>query len=276
MPESRREGNPPVGLAAMRQALLGHAELLQVPVSLDVLCRLATLRWAGAAVAVSVPIRTVGAARAQTVAAADLARTGEELQVTVGEGPSLDVLAGAGSITVDQIDDAALTARWPVFAPAAVVAGIGSMAVIPMRIGAARFGAFAVYLPEPGGLDPEHGAEAITLASLALDLLVDHLGAGNGNGPAVTVPGPGAAAVPGSDPTLDAVIDGTPEIHQATGMISIQLGVDLPTALLRLRARAFAENRRLSHLAADVVSRIVRFDDDPLAGSATGGGYDDG
>lgn len=278
MPDSPpTERSPSLGLAAMRRALLGHAELLQVPVSLDVLCRLATLRWAGAAVAVSVPIRALGAARAQTVAGADLARSGEELQVTVGEGPSLDVLAGAGPIELDKLDDAAPTARWPVFAPAAVLAGVGSMAVIPMRIGAARFGAFAVYLPEPGGLDPVHGAEAITLASLALDLLVDHLGAGNGSAAsAAQATGPGTAAVPGSDPTLDVVIDGTPEIHQATGMISIQLGVDLPTALLRLRARAFADNRRLSHLAADVVSRVVRFDDGPPAGSVRGGAYDDG
>lgn len=269
MPASRHaEQSPSLGLAAMRRALLGHAELLQVPVSLDVLCRLATVRWAGAAAAVSVPIRVVGAARAQTVAAADLARSGEELQVTIGEGPSLDVLAGAGSIAVDELDDAGMTARWPVFASAAVLAGIGSMAVIPMRIGAARFGAFAVYLPKPGGLDPVHGAEAITLASLALDLLVDHLGGGDGD--------VASAVVPGSDPTLDAVMDGTPEIHQATGMISIQLGVDLPTALLRLRGRAFADNRRLSHLAADVVSRVVRFDGDPPVGSVRGGAYDDG
>ena len=261
----------------MRRALLGHAELLQVPVSLDVLCRLAQDRWDGASVAVSVPIRALGAAQEQTVAAADLARSGEELQVTVGEGPSLDVLAGASSITLNELDDAEPAARWPVFAPAAVLLGIGSMTVIPMRIGAARFGAFAVYLPKPGGLDPVHGAEAITLASLALDLLVDHLGAGDGNAAAaVSRPGLGTAAVPGSDPALDAVIDGTPEIHQATGMISIQLGVDLPTALLRLRARAFAENRRLSHLAADVVSRVVRFEGDPPAGPALGGAYDDG
>lgn len=277
MPESGCDHeSPALGLAAMRRALLDHAELLQVPVSLDVLCRLAAVRWDEAAVAVSVPIRAAGAARAQTVAAADLARSGEELQVTVGEGPSLDVLDGAGAIALDDLQDRELTARWPVFAPAAVLIGVASMAVIPMRVGAARFGVFGVYRREPGGLDPLHRAEAIALASLALDLLLDHLGAVDGAASVAQADGLERPAVPGSEPTLDGVIDGTPEIHQATGMISIQLDVDLPTALIRLRARAFAENRRLSHLAADVVSRVVRFEQDPPVAPAFGGGYDDG
>ena len=46
-------------------------------------------------------------------------------------------------------------------------------------------------------------------------------------------------------------------------MVSEQLGVDMPTALLRLRARVFAGDRMLSELAADVVARRVRLDGDP-------------
>lgn len=243
----------PIDLQAMRRALRAHAELLQVPVSLDVVRRLAGVRWRGAAVAISVPLRVVGAATAETLAAADLAREGEELQVTLGEGPSLDVLAGSPAIHLRELTGEAET-RWPMFAPAAVLRGIGSLAVMPMRVGAARFGAFVVYQGRPGGLDPADGAEAIVLASIALDLLLGDLGP------------------PGSDALLASVED-RPEIHQATGMVSIQLGVDLPTALLRLRARAFAENRRLSHLASDVVSRVVRFDA-TIPGTPEFGGVD--
>lgn len=267
----------PLGLSAMRRALLAHAEMLEVPVSLDVLCRLAEVRWSGAAAAVSIPTRVVGAGRAQAVAAADLARHGEELQVTVGEGPSLDVIAGAGTIQVADLAEDGPTNRWPIFAPAAVLAGIRSMAVLPMRVGAARFGAFVVYLRRPGGLDPVMGAEAITLAALALDLLLEHLGP-------IPLVGSGVPARdgddvhPGNHQLPDGVVDDRPEIHQATGMLSVQLGIDLPTALLRLRARAFAENRRLSHLAADVVSRVVRFEDedDKDERPAADGVYDDG
>jgi hypothetical protein len=42
-------------------------------------------------------------------------------------------------------------------------------------------------------------------------------------------------------------------------MVSAQLGVNLATALLSLRARAFADDRLLSDLAADVVARSIRF-----------------
>jgi hypothetical protein len=262
------EPGGPLTLPAMRLELLDHAALLQVPVSLDVLCELAGRRWNQAATAVSVPIRVVGAAGVQTVAAADLGRAGEELQVTLGEGPTLDVLAGADTISVDDLSGYEAAGRWPMFAPAAVQAGIRSLVVLPMRVGAARFGAFGVYLREVGGLDPTGRAEATTMATMALDLLLRFLGAGE------SVPGTGRPAHRPLAPDADSVgfLDERPEIHQATGMVSVQLGVDLPTALLRLRTRAFAEDRRLSHLAADVVARVVRFDEDDDADRESGSG----
>jgi hypothetical protein len=266
----------PLGLPAMRRALISQAELLRVPVTLDGVCQLAGSRWSEAAVAITVPVRVVGAAPAQTVAAADLARAGEELQVTLGEGPSLDVLDGAGAIHLADIADGALT-RWPNFVPAAVRTGIRSMTVLPMRIGAARFGTFVVYLRRPGGLEPSEGVEATTLASIALDLLLEHLDPLPHDGALRGSPPPGTYAAESANRAHDALslVDDRPEIHQATGMVSIQLGTDLPTALLRLRARAFAENRRLSHLAADVVSRVVRFDVEHSSNQEDGRGYDD-
>ncbi|MFD0630267.1 ANTAR domain-containing protein [Catenulispora yoronensis] len=51
------------------------------------------------------------------------------------------------------------------------------------------------------------------------------------------------------------------EVHQATGMISVQLGVSLAEALVRLRAHAWAADRLLADVAADVVARRLRFDE---------------
>lgn len=48
-------------------------------------------------------------------------------------------------------------------------------------------------------------------------------------------------------------------------MISVQLGVGIAEAFSRLRARAFAEERPLSELAADVVARRQRFDPEHTA-----------
>ena len=49
-----------------------------------------------------------------------------------------------------------------------------------------------------------------------------------------------------------------PELRAATGMISVQLDVSMDDAFVRLRATAFAEQRPLAELAADVVARRVR------------------
>jgi hypothetical protein len=45
-------------------------------------------------------------------------------------------------------------------------------------------------------------------------------------------------------------------------MITIQLGITLAEAPLRLRAHAYASGQTVSAIAADVVDRRLRFDDD--------------
>ena len=55
---------------------------------------------------------------------------------------------------------------------------------------------------------------------------------------------------------------GRAEIHQATSMVLVQLGVSPTDALARLRAFAFAEQRLLGEIARDVVSRRLRFSRD--------------
>jgi hypothetical protein len=59
---------------------------------------------------------------------------------------------------------------------------------------------------------------------------------------------------------LEAGADFQYVVHQASGMIAVQLGVGVGEALVRLRAYAFANDRRLTEVAADVVGRRLRFD----------------
>lgn len=44
-------------------------------------------------------------------------------------------------------------------------------------------------------------------------------------------------------------------------MVAVQLGLSVTEALIPLRAHAFAHQRRLADIAADVVERRLRFDD---------------
>ena len=65
-----------------------------------------------------------------------------------------------------------------------------------------------------------------------------------------------------------------PEVHQATGMIIVQLGVTAAVALIRLRAYAYSHDRRLRDVAADVVARRLRFHPDTNAHTEREGGDD--
>jgi hypothetical protein len=50
-------------------------------------------------------------------------------------------------------------------------------------------------------------------------------------------------------------------VHQATGMVKVQLNVGIAEALVRLRAYAYAEERPIEDVARDVVGRRLRFDE---------------
>jgi hypothetical protein len=220
-----------------------HAGALGVPVSLRSLCQVAAAGLPVSGVAVSV--RSDRVVSEVLCAVGGLSRELEELQLTVGEGPSLEVLGGGRSVLVGDLDCAEQQARWPLFAPAAVEAGARALFALPLRIGAIRGGVFVLASERPGPLPGEDLAEAWVFAEFALRLMLDE-----------------QAGIDSQEgyPVGDWLSGSRPEIHQATGMISVQLGVGIAEALSRLRARAFAEGRPLSALAADVVARRRRFD----------------
>jgi hypothetical protein len=58
---------------------------------------------------------------------------------------------------------------------------------------------------------------------------------------------------------LEATGDFRLVVHQASGMVSVQLDISIAEALVRLRAYAFANGRPLTDVARDVVNRTLRF-----------------
>jgi hypothetical protein len=50
-------------------------------------------------------------------------------------------------------------------------------------------------------------------------------------------------------------------VHQASGVLSVQLEVSVGEALVRLRAHAFGTGRPLSEVAAAVVAHRLRLDE---------------
>ncbi len=165
----------------------------------------------------------------------------EELQFTLGEGPCVEA-SGGGRPVLEPDLAAAGSPRWPRFGAAVLDAGVHAVFAFPLRVGAIRVGVLDLYRDAPGPLTGSDLAEALAFADSAT-VVVLHL------------------QDRGEDAALTGPIDSTAEVHQATGMITIQLGIGLAEALLRLRAHAYASGRTVSSIAADVVSRRMSFDD---------------
>ncbi|MGQ0843915.1 MAG: ANTAR domain-containing protein [Sporichthyaceae bacterium] len=233
------------GLEGLRDALGAYAAAAGRLLDLDCFCEFAG-RHLDAAVALSF----LGGRSEAAVVAGDLARLAEELQLTVGEGPSGYGFSALGILAVDDLNTAEQQTRWPLFAPAAVEAGVRSLCAVPMRVGAARFGVFVAYFDRPSAVNVSALTDSVLLSAIALDLLLDRLGPTTAGG----------SAAEKASGMAERIVGDRPEIHQATGMVSAQAHVDLPTALLYLRGRAFADGRVLSELAADVVAGAIRFD----------------
>jgi hypothetical protein len=151
------------------------------------------------------------------------------------------------------VDDLARDATWPAFGPAATEQGFGSIFAFPLRSGSIRSGALTLYRGWSGDLSDDQFADALVFARLALDLVL-HLQAGS------TYDGVDGVGRPGLlDGLLTTRMPSTLEVHQAAGIVSVQLGSTVGEALAVLRARAYTAGRPLHAVAADVVARRLRF-----------------
>ena len=180
-----------------------------------------------------------------------------ELQLMLGEGPCRDVLAAAAPLLAADLGDKESGRRWPAFTLEARDTGAMAVFAFPLMIGAIRMGVMGLYRSSPGPLSSGQLGDCLLLADTATVLLLDSLeGAGqpaaDGNGQGVRPDGQSP------DLAMHRV-----EIDQATGMLTVQLGVNAPEAYARLRAYAYARERRLADVAGDIVARRLRLDPDP-------------
>ena len=176
-----------------------------------------------------------------------------ELQLILGEGPSLDASASGGPVLASDLGAAETAGRWPAFAPAALQAGAAAIFVFPLRIGAIRAGVMGLYRAGAGPLSAFQLGDALIFADTATLLLLDAQDQATG--------GPAAAAGPGGQPAGLALHRA--EIDQATGMLTEQLGTGIADAFARLRAYAYVSDLRLTDVARDIVARRLRLCPDP-------------
>jgi hypothetical protein len=169
----------------------------------------------------------------------------EDLQFTLGEGPCVEAAKTRAPVLVEDLTEQTGPGmrRWPAFTPGATLAGARAVFAFPLRIGTINVGVLNLYRAEPGALSPDQltgallAADAAALALLDLDTTSDGAFADDGNVRA----------------------NYQMQVHQATGMVSVQLGVSVGDAFLMLRARAFSDGSSVSQVARDVVERRLRF-----------------
>ncbi|WP_369273537.1 ANTAR domain-containing protein [Streptomyces sp. R11] len=188
----------------------------------------------------------------------DISEQLEELQLTLGEGPCVDAFLHGSAVLTPDLLTRELQDRWTVFADAALEAGARAVFALPLQIGAISPGVLDLYADVPTVLDAEELADALAFADLAtlilLDARIDETGA------------PAGAEV--ADRGFEDLGGYRAEIDQATGILTVQLGVGIDEAFVRLRAYAYAQRRRLADVAADVVAHRLRLSPDSEPGQA--------
>ncbi len=163
----------------------------------------------------------------------------EELQFTLGEGPCLDSYRLGRPVFEPSLANP-VTPRWPAFTPPAVAAGVQAIFGFPLQIGAIRLGALDIYLDRPGDLSEGQLADALVMADVVTHEIIE-LQAG--------APPEALAS------ELDTAQNLRAMVHQASGMLAVQLEIPITDALIRLRAYTCTKKRLVNDVARDVVER---------------------
>jgi hypothetical protein len=172
----------------------------------------------------------------------------EDLQYTLGEGPCIDAYHEDRPVFEPDLVDPAIP-RWLGFTPPAVQAGARAVFGFPLQVGTVRLGALNLYRDRPGPMTEDQYADCLVLAGVAAQAILAMQ----------------ADAPPGRLATeLEQGANLRFVVHQASGMVAVQLGIGVGEALVRLRAYAFAQDRQIDEVAEEVVARKLRFDGEDL------------
>ena len=195
----------------------------------------------------AISLLTAGAAR-QTLAATDaVAELLEDLQFTFNEGACMEAARTGNPVLVGDLRHSGEVERWPMFAAAVLErSAVRAVFALPLQWGAVNLGVLDLYRLQPGALDDAQLRDAIAAADAAALMMLGLR----------TDPDQGGGG------WLDHAVAHRAEIHQAAGMVSVQLDVTVAEALARMRAHAFVHDRLLIDVACDVVARRLMFTED--------------
>jgi GAF domain len=168
-----------------------------------------------------------------------------ELQVGFDEGPGADAHRFGRDVLEPDLD-ALPSGRWSAFQGPARDAGVRAVFGFPVRVGAVRLGALSLHSDRAGQLSDDQRINASVIASLAAQAILCL-----------------EANLPPAELAGELLVSAAHQmaVHQAAGMIAVQLDVSVGQALVHMRAHAFAHRRTLIDVAQEVVDGRLRFDD---------------
>ncbi|MFF7156081.1 GAF domain-containing protein [Streptomyces sp. NPDC008139] len=204
----------------------------------------------------------------------DVSRGFEDLQLTLGQGPGPDCMVGGTTVRVPDLARVRHD-RWPELVMEAPGLAARAVFCFPLRMGGIGLGVLTAVRRAPGPLTSGQSADAAILAAALTRYFLEGAGpARQERGPMrpqdpVTLPDPVNLPDP-ADPPDPLPFLHHAVVHQATGMVSVQLAVSLADALLRLRAHAYGSGRTVTDVSQDVVARRLRLasDAEPLPPAA--------
>jgi hypothetical protein len=188
---------------------------------------------------VALALGRAGHAPALQAGSSPLAERAAEVEHTNGDGPTRSAVSAGRPVVTAQLGDRERSET----ATALAELGLHGAAAFPLQVGGAVLGSLTVYRDGEGALGSGQLAGLVELSSSLTELLLGL--------PWETDDGELVPPIDGADRVA--------VVHQATGMVAVQLGCDLTEALVRLRAYAFAAQQRLSEVATAVVTGTVRF-----------------
>jgi hypothetical protein len=170
----------------------------------------------------------------------------EDLQFALGEGPCND--AFTTGLSVSEPDLAGCTAStWPHYTRRAFDLGARAVFAVPLRLDTDPIGVLTLYQDTIGPLSEEQTADSVVVATVL----------------AHTISSIQATSTP---PLLASELSDVnahrAEVHQASGITAIQLQIDVGTALMRMRAHAYATDQSVAFVAQEIVAHRLRLSDD--------------
>lgn len=166
-------------------------------------------------------------------------------ELALGEGPGVQSSHSGGPVLVADLRSPQSWGRWPAYVAAVAETPVGAQFSYPLQIGVIHLGVLSLYRDAAGPLSRQDGACAMVLADVATVLLL-HLQ-------------DTAARVDELHVEIGTAFVATAELHQATGMASVQANIGVGEALLLLHARAFSSGRTSLEVAKDVLAGRINF-----------------